>query len=179
MEKEMATHSSLLAWRIPWTEEPGRLQSIWSQSRARLTLLSMQAGTLVQNSTQISFPSWVLILKFLGNSLVVQWLGLGASTHQAWAQSLVWGMKVPQAMKVKVKSLSRVRLFATPWTVARQAPLSMGFARQEYWSGLSFSSPTQGSNPRLLHLQADSLLPEPSGNDNPSNHNFPERWTQC
>ena len=38
--------------------------------------------------------------------------------------------------KVKVKSLSRVRLFATPWTVARQAPVSMGFSRQEYWSGL-------------------------------------------
>ena len=37
-----------------------------------------------------------------------------------------------------VKSLSRVRLFTTLWTVARQAPLSMGFSRQEYWSGLPF-----------------------------------------
>ena len=36
----------------------------------------------------------------------------------------------------KLKSLSRVRLFATPWTVAHQAPLSMGFSRQEYWSGV-------------------------------------------
>ena len=44
-------------------------------------------------------------------------------------------------MKVKVKSLSHVRLFATPWTVAHQAPLSMGFSRQEYWSGLPFLSP--------------------------------------
>ena len=43
--------------------------------------------------------------------------------------------------KVKVKSLSRVRLFATPWTVAYQAPPSMGFSRQEYRSGLSFPSP--------------------------------------
>ena len=43
--------------------------------------------------------------------------------------------------KVKVKSLSRVRLFVTPWTVAHQAPLSMGFSRQEYWSGLPFPSP--------------------------------------
>ena len=41
-------------------------------------------------------------------------------------------------LKVKVKSLSRVRLFATSWTVAHQAPLSMGFSRQEYWSGLPF-----------------------------------------
>ena len=51
--------------------------------------------------------------------------------------------------------LSHVRLFATPQTVARQAPLSMGFSRQEYWSGLPFPSPgiflTQGSNPGLPH----------------------------
>ena len=40
-----------------------------------------------------------------------------------------------------VKSLSRVRLFATPWTVAYQAPPTMGFSRQEYWSGLPFPSP--------------------------------------
>ena len=40
-----------------------------------------------------------------------------------------------------VKLLSRVRLFATPWTVAHQAPLSLGFSRQEYWSGLPFPSP--------------------------------------
>ena len=40
--------------------------------------------------------------------------------------------------KVKVRSLSRVRLLATPWTVAYQAPLSMGFSRQEYWNGVPF-----------------------------------------
>ena len=43
--------------------------------------------------------------------------------------------------KVKVKSLSRVQLLATPWTAAWQAPLSMGFSRQEYWSGAPLSSP--------------------------------------
>ena len=42
---------------------------------------------------------------------------------------------------MKVKSLSRVRLFVTPWTVAYQAPPAMGFSRQEYGSGLPFSSP--------------------------------------
>ena len=62
----------------------------------------------------------------------------------------------------------------TPWTVAHQAPLSMGFPKQECWSGLPFSSPgnppTQGSNPGLLHcrqspaLQADSLPTEPPEN---------------
>ena len=46
-----------------------------------------------------------------------------------------------QCVKVKVKSLSRVRLFATPWTAAYQATLSMGFSRQEYWSGVPLPSP--------------------------------------
>ena len=45
----------------------------------------------------------------------------------------------PQWSLVKVKSLSRVQLFVTPWTVAHQAPPSMGFSRQEYWSGLPWS----------------------------------------
>ena len=43
--------------------------------------------------------------------------------------------------KVKVKSLSRVRLLATPWTAAHQAPPSVGFSRQEYWSGVPLPSP--------------------------------------
>ena len=67
----------------------------------------------------------------------------------------------------KVKSLSRVRLFATPWTVAHQAPLSMGFSRQEYWSGLPFPSPGDlpdpGIEPRSPALQADALPSEPPG----------------
>ena len=58
-------------------------------------------------------------------------------------------------VKVKVTLLSHVQLFATPWTVAYWAPLSMGFSRQEYWSGLPFPSPgdllTQGLNPGLPH----------------------------
>ena len=51
-------------------------------------------------------------------------------------------------VKVKVKSLSCVRLFATPWTVAYQVSPSMGFSRQEYWSGLPFPSPGDSSQPR-------------------------------
>ena len=47
-----------------------------------------------------------------------------------------------QCVKVKVKSLSRVRLLVTPWTAAYQAPPSMGFSRQEYWSGVPLPSPS-------------------------------------
>ena len=52
-------------------------------------------------------------------------------------------------MKVKVNSLSYVRLFVTPWTVAYQAPLSMEFSRQEYWSGLLFPFPGNLSIPGI------------------------------
>ena len=69
-------------------------------------------------------------------------------------------------MNVKVKSLSCVRLFATPWTAAKQAPPSMGFSRQEYWSGLPFPSPGDlpkpGIKPRSPALQTDALPSEPS-----------------
>ena len=76
LEEDMATHSSILVWRILRTEKPGRLQSMGSQS---------------------------------------------------WTQS--------------VQSLNPVRLFVTPWTVAHQASLFMGFSRQEYWSGLPWPPP--------------------------------------
>ena len=68
---------------------------------------------------------------------------------------------------VLVKSLSRVRLFVTPWTVAHQAPPSMGFSREEYWSGLPFPSPgdlpNPGIEPRSPALQAVALPSEPPG----------------
>ena len=48
---------------------------------------------------------------------------------------------------MKVKSLSRVQLFTTPWTAAYQAPLSMGFSRQEYWSGVPLPSLMTATNP--------------------------------
>ena len=64
--------------------------------------------------------------------------------------------------------LSHAGLFATPWTVAHQAPLSMGFYRQEYWSGLPFPSSgyllNSGMETRSPTLQADSLLSKPPGN---------------
>ena len=64
----------------------------------------------------------------------------------------------------EVKLLSRVRLFATPWTVAHQSPLPMGFFRQD-WSGLPFPSPGDLPNPGIEPgspaLQADALPSEP------------------
>ena len=74
---------------------------------------------------------------------------------------------VKSKRKVKVKSLSCVQLFVTPWTVAHQASLSMGFSRQEYWSGLPFASlgdlPHPGTEPRSPALQVDALPSAPPG----------------
>ena len=62
---------------------------------------------------------------------------------------------------VKVRLLSHVLLFATTWTVAYQGPLSMGFSRQQYWSGLPFPSPGDLPDPRIEprapELQTDAL----------------------
>ena len=66
-----------------------------------------------------------------------------------------------------IQLLSRVRLFVTRWTVAYQASPSMGFSKQEYWSGLPFPSPgdlpNPGIKPRSPTLQADTLPSEPPG----------------
>ena len=65
------------------------------------------------------------------------------------------------------QSLSGVQLFSMLWTVALQAPLSMGFPRHEYWSGMPFSSPGDlpdpGIKPGLLHWQVVFFAPEPPG----------------
>ena len=58
---------------------------------------------------------------------------------------------------MKGKSLSRVRLLATPWTVARQAPPSMGFSRQEYWSGVPLPSPKDKTTAVAAAAAAKSL----------------------
>ena len=76
-------------------------------------------------------------------------------------------MSVNLYLLYKVKLLSRVWRFVTPWTVSYQAPPSMGFSRQEYWSGLPFPSPGNFPDPgielRSPKLQAEVLPSEPSG----------------
>ena len=63
---------------------------------------------------------------------------------------------------MKVKSLSRARLLVTPWTVAQQAPLSMGFSRHEYWSGLPCPPPGDVPNPGIepVSLKSPALAGE-------------------
>ena len=93
----------------------------------------------------------------------------------------VMGPSPPLALfivKVKVKSLSRVRLIATPWTVAYQAPPTMGFSRQEYWSGLPFPSPGDLPNPGIEPgspaFQADALASQPPRGKHQIIHSYSE-----
>ena len=115
LEKEMAIHSSVLAWRIPGTAEPGGLTSVGSH-RVR------------HDWSDAAAAAWKLSLEFCGNPAVKT-----MHFHCRGAGSIPgWGTKIPQATwhEVKWKSLSCVRLFATPWAMQ-----STEFSRPEYWSG--------------------------------------------
>ena len=83
---------------------------------------------------------------------------------KVWDERDSWGKGY---IVVVVELFSHVRLFASPRTAAYQAPPSMGFSRQECWSGLPFPAPGDlpdpGIEPRSPALQADSLLSEPPG----------------
>ena len=118
LSKEMAAHFSILAWRIPWTDEPGGL---WSAAAAK----SLQSCPTLCDPIDGSPPGSPVpgILQ----ARTLEWGAISSSSAGKW--------------KVKVKSLSLVWLLATPWTAAPQAPPSMGFSGQEYWSGAPLPSP--------------------------------------
>ena len=84
-----------------------------------------------------------------------------------WAVKTLVEIKVKERKKErkKVKSLSRIQLFATLWTVAYQALRSMGFSRQEHWSGLPFPPPGDLPDPGIIEstLEVEALTSEPPG----------------
>ena len=114
------------------------------------TAKSFQLCPTLCNPTDGSPPGspipWILQARTL------EWVAISFSNAWKW--------------KVKVKSLSRFRLVATPWTAANQAPLSMGFSRQEYWSGVPLPSPTMEYYSAIKRNASESVLmrwmnPEP------------------
>ena len=115
------------------------------------------AGLWVVTSGDIPWEVFLGLMLFLGsdpgkhiiNSFTFQDRFIN-QTYKTRIKPRIW-------VCLHAQSLSHVRLFATPCTVAHQAPLSMGFSRQEYWSGLPFLLQgiflTQGLNPGLLHCR--------------------------
>ena len=125
--------------------------------------------------SQCSFSNWPVPATY---SSVLAWrisVDRGtwrATVHGVAKSDTMEQLSTAQCAIVKVKLLSRVRFFVTAWTVAYQAPPSMEFSRQEYWSGLSFPSPGDLPNPGIEPgspaLQADTLPSEPPGKPNTS-----------
>ena len=202
----MAPHSSTLAWKIPWTEEPGGLQSMgsqkvrhdWATSLSLFTFMhwrkrqptplflpgeSQGQGSLVgcclwgcteldtteatqqqqqqQQQTSIKKEKKVVIFKKLK---LIEWQKLVDYTTKCSCFKFPCYLNMLGSYKwaqidmceCLLSHFSRVRLSVTPWTVAFQAPLSMGFSKQGYWNGFPCPPPgifpTQGSNPRLICL---------------------------
>ena len=88
--------------------------------------------------SEIELIGSILLLQRLTASINLWFLPKATS----YRRHIAWGSH-QASEKVKRKSLSRVWLFATPWTAAHQAPPSMGFSRQEYWSGVPLPSPSR------------------------------------
>ena len=114
LEEGMTTHSSILAWRISWKEKP-------APAAAKSLPSCPTLWDLIDSSPPGSPVPGVLQARTL------EWVAISFSNAWKW--------------KGKVNSLSGGRLLATPWTAAHQAPLSMGFSRQEYWSVSPLPSP--------------------------------------
>ena len=195
----MATCSSIIPWKIPWTEELGGLQSMGLQRVEHDRVIEhthktygVNWGPLGQKGTHTPGVGFHPCQK--GSSALPGWKGpneinVSPSSQrvslrtgtvlgtQCWSLLSAFGYSkeasdcnyddVPWPMFLSgawaiiqvylcccACVLSRVRLFVTLWTVAHQAPLSMGFYRQEYWSGLHFLLQgiflTQGLNPHFL-----------------------------
>ena len=159
----MTTHSSTLAGKVPWMEEPGRLQS---------------TGSLGVGTTSLSHPC---IGEGNGNPLQYSCLENPRDGRAGWAA--VYGVAQSRTRLKRLSSTNTLSRMAKigrpikpsvgvrtgsiflsvcvcsvaqscpavrdPWTVAHQAPLSMGFFRQEYWSGLTFSSPGDIPHPGI------------------------------
>ena len=175
----MTTHSSTLAWKIPWTEGLSGPQSI-GLNRVRHEWSNLACT----HAWYMLWDRYSYYLHLTIRQSRLAWLANGTLISE------LCQMEVTQScptccnpmyciVKVKVKSLSRVRPFATPWTIAHQAPPSMGFSRQEYWSGLPFPSPGNLPNPgielRSPALQADALTSKPPGK--PVEFFRPEYWS--
>ena len=138
----MATHSSTLAWKIPWMEEPGRLQSMGSR----------RVGHLLSDFT-FTFMHWrrkwqrtpvFLPGESQGRGRLVGchlWGRTESDTTEATQQQ----HSLQPNKLLLLSHFSRVQLCAVPQMAAHQGPPSLGFSRQEHWSGLPFPSPMHES----------------------------------
>ena len=150
----MATHSSFPGWRIPWTEESGRLHTVPGVPKSG-TWLSDWAYTHPHTHTHTHPTQWRTLVVILGSDDS----GIQCSMIQPISPNLTPLHNFPASVKLIMCSISCTWLFVTPWSVAHLDPLSIGFYRQEYWSGLPFPPPGDLPNPgtKLESLASPAL----------------------
>ena len=113
------------------------------QSAAATAAKLLQSCPTLWDPTDCSLPGFSV--HGILHARTLEWVAISFSKAWKW--------------KVKVKLLSCVRLSATPWTAAYQAPPSMGFSRQQYWSGVPLPSPYIKGNARLCNQKLESRFP--------------------
>ena len=161
---------------------PSYYRSIWLLKKKKLKLLShvQLFVTLWTVAHQATLSIGILQARILERVAISFSRGFSRSkdqtqvSHTAGRLFIFWATREPWLLidtcNCCVQSLSRVQLFVTPWTVACQAPLSMGFSRQQFWSRRPFSPvgdlPDPGIEPTSPALQADSLPAELFGKPN-------------
>ena len=161
-----SVHEILQARILEWVAMPSSRGSSWTRDRTRISYVSRTSrqvffttsSTWLYTAVAKSLQSCLTLCDPIDGSppgapvpgilqaRTLEWVALSFSNAWKW--------------KVKVKSLSRIRLLTTPWTAAYQAPPSMGFSRQEYWNGVPLPSPgyTQGPYIHTLRKAGECLL---------------------
>ena len=147
-------NSLTLTLKTVWHVENNQKMFKWTRcSPSSSCCSSRQVAPVVSDSVQRH--RWQPTRLPHPQARTLEWVAISLSSAWKW--------------KVKVKSLSRVRLFATPWTAAYQAPPSIGFSRQEYWSGGAIASSCRSqNNPGIC--QHHSHIPLHLAQDNPFLH---------
>ena len=140
LEKAMAPHSSTLAWKIPWAEEPGGLQSMGSLRVGHDWTTSLSLFSFLHWRRKLATHSSVLAWRIPGTGEPGGLPSMGSHrVGHDWSDLAVAVVKDKVSMLL-LSHFSRVQLSVTPETAAHQAPPSLGFSRQERWSGLPFPS---------------------------------------
>ena len=119
----------LLGLKLSWVPDTGLLNECMDGPAAAAAAKSLQSCPTLCDPKDALLPG--SSVPGILQARTLEWVAISFSNAWKW--------------KVKVKSLSCVRFLATSWTAAHQAPPSMGFSRQEYWSGVPLPSPIQGT----------------------------------
>ena len=154
----MATHSSVLAWRIPGTGEPGGLLSIWSHR------VGHDWSDLAAAAFRLETSWYPLSNEFFGVPLFKDKREKEEPSKQTGKERILSDRRKFSRLWCGSGDVvtNSCPIPATPWTVAHQASLSMGFPRQEYWSGWPVPSSVDLPDPEIEltfpALQVSSLL---------------------